>query len=497
MRVSQKNRLLGGVLAIALGGWVTSPARASIIIYGGPTYDSATSTGYQNSLLSFKVGYPVGNGTAVGWAEKYDGGTDLGSRAFRIGVGGAVELGHLGTDSSGVEVSQAVGTNVSGASVGYASKHNGNTSLGSRAVRWDPSGATATELGNLGTTSGGTTFSGANAVNAAGTIAGYANKYNGNTDLGFRAVRWSGVAATELGNLGTNSSGSTSASAYAINATGTSVGYATRYNGNTSLGSRAVRWDASGTAATELDNLGPNSGGGTESLAYAVNSAGAAVGYAKKWRSDGGLLGNRPVRWDAGGTAVTELQILGTDPYGAAYGEAYGINDAGAAVGELDDPIGAGGPRPVRWDAAGNVTDLTVNSGGFVTGVAFAINNGGTAAGYAAKDITLPSHALLWRADGLAIDLNSLLSPTDASFWTLEQARGISDTNWVGGIGHYDPDGAGPLPSYLRAYLIDASSSIPEPASLGLLASGCLTLLRRRRVSLAISHEAAAKSVGG
>ncbi|HEY7086808.1 MAG TPA: DUF3466 family protein [Tepidisphaeraceae bacterium] len=471
--------LLAGLLMSAS---VSSSSAAFVTIYGGPTYDSTTSTGYANSLLMFDGGYPVGGATAVGWADRYAAGTSLGTRAFRITPGGAVELGNLGTNSSGVTVTQAAGTNAGGTAVGYAVKFSGDTPLGTRAVRWDPSGTTASELGNLGTNTNGFTFSGANAINASGTAAGYANEYNGNISLGARAVRWDASGtATELGHIGTNSNGVTSASAYAINATGTAVGFANKYNGNTSLGSRAVRWGAPGTVATELDGLGDNFGI-SDSIAYDVNSAGTAVGSAQKWDA-GALLGDRPVRWDAGGTAVTELKILGTDPSGAAYGAAYAINDAGFAVGEVDSPIPNGGILPVRWDAAGNVTDLTINSGGFNIGIAFAINNGGTAAGYGQKYVGgayLPSHALLWRADGQTIDLNSLLNPSDASFWTLEQARGISDTNWVGGIGEFDPDGAGPKPAYLRAFLLDASSAVPEPSAIAGVLVAAIGLLRLR-----------------
>jgi hypothetical protein len=52
---------------------------------------------------------------------------------------------------------------------------------------------------------------------------------------------------------------------------GTAVGDTTKYTGGTSLGYRAVRWDASGTAATELGNLGTEGTGYTESTTQAIN----------------------------------------------------------------------------------------------------------------------------------------------------------------------------------------------------------------------------------
>src|SRR5439155_1702281 len=159
------------------------------------------------------------------------------------------------------------------------------TNLGNRAVRWDASATAATELGNLGTDVGGVTQSYANAVNSAGVTVGSSKKYGGGIDFGDRAVRWdaSTNASTELGNLGTDGSGSTQSIAYAINTAGAGVGWAQKYTGGTFLGLRAARWNASGTAATELGDLGTDSHGITTSFARAINTAEAAVGNAVKY----------------------------------------------------------------------------------------------------------------------------------------------------------------------------------------------------------------------
>ena len=79
------------------------------------------------------------------------------------------------------------------------------------------------------------------------------------------------------------------------------------------------------------------------------------------------------------------------------------------------------------------------------------------------------------------LDLNTLIDPNRG--WTLTEARGISDTNWVTGTGRFDPDGAGPQAAYTRAFLLDASSQVPEPSSLALLAFAVTALLRRCRLS--------------
>ena len=70
------------------------------------------------------------------------------------------------------------------------------------------------------------------------------------------------------------------------------------------------------------------------------------------------------------------------------------------------------------------------------------------------------------------IDLNTLIDANAG--WRLSQATGISDTNWVTGIGIYD--------GYKRQFLMQ----VPEPASVGLLI--LLSALLRRRCHLREQH---------
>jgi hypothetical protein len=447
----------------------SSPAFAAYVtVYGGPAYDAATQTGYQSPILAVAPGWTAGNGVAVGSAEKYTGGTSLGHRAVRWDASGAAatELGHLGTSSSGYTDSFAYSVNTAGAAVGWAHKYTAGTNLGQRAVRWNPSSTAATELGHLGANSGGATNAKAFAVNSAGTAVGYAGKFSGARYLGDRAVRWNAsvTAATELGHIGTDSSGYTLVEAQAVNIGGTAVGYAFKYSGNTDLGIRAVRWDASGTAATELGNLGTSSGGRTVSSALDVNAAGVAIGSAEKYSPAGTNLGTRAVRWDPSGAAATELGNLGADAGGNTNSNAYALNSAGTAVGWAHkySPDGTFLPyaRAVRWDASGAVTELgnDINNG-ILGGAAYAVNTGGVAVGYGHKvagGTFLGTRAMLWDVDAVAIDLDALIDP--ARGWTLTKAIGISDTNWVTGIGSFDPDGGGSLAAYDRAFLLDVSS---------------------------------------
>ena len=51
----------------------------------------------------------------------------------------------------------------------------------------------------------------------------------------------------------------------------------------------------------------------------------------------------------------------------------------------------------------------------------------------------------------------------------------------VQGSMEFDPDGDGPLAAYDRAFLLNVSSIVPEPACLSLLFAAGLTLCRHRR----------------
>ena len=461
-------------------------------IYGGPAYDSVARTGYTLPFLPYRPGSTAGNGVGVGSAQKVTAGVGGGARPIRWdAAGGVTELENLGTNG-GSTFSGVNAVNATGIAVGYASKYETPSGQGLRAVRWDAAG-TATELGILNTGPGNSTSSIAYAVNASGTAVGFARRYNINLMFGQRAVRWEagGTAATELGHLGTDNGGNTSSYAYAVNASGTTVGVATKYtNGNNnSLGYRAVRWDAGSTVATELGNLGTDSNGSTggflESIRpNAVNDSGTAVGFATKF-TNGVDVGSRAVRWDAGGTAATELAGLGT---GASnpFSQAFAVNAAGTTAG-VASKFNNGtnvGSRAVRWEAGGTAAtelgSLGVSDSGSTSGAAYAMNSAGIAVGLMQKYVAGESpgnRAVAWGLDNVALDLNTLLSPADAAAWTLTEARGISDTNWVTGLGTYDPDGTGSLRSYERAFLIQ----VPEPAGLAALALLALPLTRRRR----------------
>lgn len=458
-------------------------------VTAGPAYDSQLNSGYlpsfiaPNNIAPYGSGAGVGDGVAFVTAIQYVEGSGKGLRPLTWDAPGnpPVELGNLGLSQVSVTTLQATGINGKNMVIGFAQKFDGASYLGMRAVHWAPGSSSAIELGVMGMLNMGYTESFANALNDAGIVVGTSRKYKIGAPVwaGYRAVRWdaSGVA-TELGNLGTDSSGWADCAAFSISNSGIAVGYAEKYDGPFQIkrGLRAVRWDANGTAAIELANLGDSA------AAYAVNDAGDVVGSANKMESGKGK-GKRAVRWSLSGS-ILELGHLGTDATGTTQSVAYGINANGVCIGfaqKYDNGIDKGS-RAVRWTADGSVDELAnlgVDANSATTTHAWSLNRAGDVVGYADEyDVSgrpLGRKAMWWPASGAAVKLDSLLAP-GTGWLTLTEARGISDSNWITGIGEFDPDGTGGQGAYTRAFLLQ----IPEP---GTAVLSCLVLSLRRQVS--------------
>lgn len=446
--------LVTGAIAMCLATSASNVSEAQLVLAGSPGFDPFTGTGLRDGFLGYSGNGPTevvnNNGVAVGEAVKFVAGSSQGSRGVRWDTSGiaAVELDNLGT-FEGYTTSVAYAVNDAGTAVGFAQTFNSSDFLGERAIRWNPGGTSATALGHLGTSASGNTNARAFAINSAGTAVGFAQGYTSGSFGGERAVRWdaSGTAATELGNLGLSSIGRTTAFAYAVNDAGTAVGYANKYVAGSTKGARAVRWDASGTAATELGNLGTDASGATSAVAFDLNEAGTVVGYALTYLA-GKSAGLRAVRWDALGTTATELGNLGTDAAGTSSSIAYAVNASGTAVGYASKYISGThrGFRAVRWNAGGTTATELANlttPNGVAESVAIGVNVAGTAVGYSAlTGSSLSNRAALWLPDASIINLNTLgivANPADGT-WLLTTASAITADGWVAGTGTFTPN---------------------------------------------------------
>jgi hypothetical protein len=305
------------------------------------------------------------------------------------------------------------------------------------------------------------------ALNAQGVAVGIASK-SGN---GYVAARWDAAGGvTELDNAFTSPNPTSNQSlAFAINSSGTAVGRSGYTNQM-----EPTLWNAGGTAATLLGNLGTPVGKSSIGFATAINDVGTVAGQVLKYDATGTELGYRPVRWDAGSTTPTELGTP-SPPVGRVDASVIGINSAGTILGNAATSGIAFALQALRWDAGATqpVALQPLNGAGGKNSFAYDINSSGLAVGTSTINVTFPAglnyvggRAVYWGANGIPVDLNSLIDP--ASGWFLKTATAISDTGWIFGIGQYDPDGAGGQAAYDRAFILQ----VPEPSAMVLAAFG-------------------------
>ena len=493
-----------------------APAQSypNLTVYAGPGGLNAPGTpnagaGYNASsqlatALPFGPGMTAGNGVGVGDTTVYNTSSKATSSiaAFRFdSSGNVIMLAPAGMSNASVPAFQSTPYAISaaGITVGESNVYSG-TSPGQQAVAWNASGGVM-PLTVPSTSSSGLPFSYAYAVNAGGTAAG---TYYNFTVGGYYAATWNTTtgAITTLPTL--SSVASFQDQANAINATGTVVGFATQStNGTTSLGPRATLWTAGGTTALQLATL-PNTPATavfSTAQANAVNNSGVSVGVEPAFNATGGAAGTGAVRWSPTG-AATQLPALSTTLTGVSTAVAYSINSAGTAVG-YSTVYAAGtstsiGNRATIW-SSGSVPTATElpnlsatlgqSSSGAVVTIAYSINDDGLAVGseqlYNSGGSPTVLNAMLWvpgTSGGYsAIDLNSLLSPSDAGNYVLLAADSISNTDWVTALAQNPTTGFREEVLFSVAAEDPNGAAVPEPTSIALIVSAAVPMLARRR----------------
>ena len=186
---------------------------------------------------------------------------------------------------------------------------------------------------------------------------------------------------------------------------------------------------------------------------WRLNNAGQVVGEA--YLSDNVTF--HPFLYSGG--VMTDLGTLG-----GARGYAQGINDLGQVVGVAQT---AGGLVHPFLYSGGVMTDLGTLGG--ARGYALGINDLGQVVGYA--NTADGAFDAFIDANGTMQDLNSLVSNADG--FVLSKAFAINDAGQITGLG-FTADGV------QHAFLL-TPASVPEPASLVMLAVGALAVLGSSR----------------
>ncbi len=417
------------------------------------------------------------------------------------------------------------------AGLGFNPNSHRHSSIWSQSARWltigiglltaiyrhDAANASPPTILNLGTLGGPASYGWA--INASGQVAGVSY-----TTGAPHAFLYSGGTMVDLGALGVLDS-----EAFAINTSGQVVGdsyirsnayHAFLYAGTPGSGGTMADLGTFGdlSSARGINDSGQivgdsfyNSGvqraflyyTGTQGSGGTMTDLGTLSGadsFATAISASGQITGGSQITSGAyhaflyTGTSGSDGAMVDLGTLGGTDSQGRGINAGGQVAGYSSISAGSSIYHAFLYDgvpgSGGVMRDLGTLGGS--QSIGNAISSSGRVVGnsYIAGDST--RHAFLYigtpGVDGQMIDLDAWLdanNPVEGAKWTLSEAAGLTDTGLITGYGTYN-DGPGGLSDGVRAFLLDASSIVPEPSTLVL--SGVAALICTGWLSIRHNH---------
>ena len=214
----------------------------------------------------------------------------------------------------------------------------------------------------------------------------------------------------------------------AINASGQVTGFD---------GVHAFITNAATNAIIDLGTLGSAASVGT-----GINDSGQVTGYD-------GPYGEPTHAFITNATthAMTDLGTLG-----GRVSAAYGINASGQVTGYANLSGDAAAHAFITDASTHAMTDLGTLGGTFSEGLG--INASGQVTGVSTTATDLSGHGFLY-TNGHMLDLNSLLSPTQAALYTIISGQAINDRGQIAAVGY--PNAA---PSQSHSFLLTPSTTV-------------------------------------